>query len=196
MPYCKYDKFTGKKPLLFYWSGSTDFAKNKVSQIITSKYSEIQGPGLYKDINEKYKKFSDAISDTHIQLCVKPLENTLADFDTTNASISISDLHIKAEDADVFAYSIKTLFLMDNPDKFWIDNLYYTIEYAGEYASKINFTVVNSEERGFEVSPLGLIAADVDGNGCISYNDSSAILSTIVDKSFVFPVEEKIKNYN
>ena len=154
LPYCKYDKFIGKKPLLFYWDGDSDYAGYKVSQVITTKYSGLQGPGLYKNINSNYKKFSDALFDTEMQTYMNSLENALADSETENVSISVSASLIKKEVADFYAYSMKTVFLMDNPDKYWIDDLEYTIEYDGDYVSKINFTVINSEERGGNINPL------------------------------------------
>ena len=154
LPYCKYDKFIGTKPLLFYWDGGSDYSNYKVSQVITTKYSGLQGPGLYKNINSNYKKFSDALFDTEIQTYMNSIENALADPETESVSISVSASLIKKEVADFYAYSMKTVFLMDNPDKYWIDDLEYTIEYDGDYVSKINFTVINSEERGGNINPL------------------------------------------
>jgi hypothetical protein len=53
-----------------------------------------------------------------------------------------------------------------------------------------------SDNDSVSITPIGLIAADVDGNGIITANDLSNIASKVSDNSFVFPVETKLDNYN
>jgi hypothetical protein len=53
-----------------------------------------------------------------------------------------------------------------------------------------------SDHNSVSISPIGLIAADVDGNGILTSNDLSNITSKVSNNSFVFPVETKLDNYN
>ena len=143
-PYRQYDAFLNKKPMLFYWEAGTyytdsfDWVINEIRQ----SYNE-SGRISSKDFTlaNTYDCFSSTFNSTQLINKYSPLSTAFNSISSTSVTISMGNT-IPNYSGDAVAKLFCSTYLSENPDKFWIKDITYSISYLSGFINTITFNAI------------------------------------------------------